>query len=153
MGVSDAVGPAERATASAAPPEAPMAFLTRKWVRPEDLNAHGTLFGGSLLGWIDDEAVVYATLQLGVTHVVTRYMSEISFVSSARLGDIVEIGLMATGFGRTSLTMRAEVRNINTGRSVLTIDRLVFVSLDEAGALLPHGQTTVTTTRERLDRR
>ena len=33
-------------------------FYTRKWVRPEDLNAHGTLFGGSLLRWIDDEAVV-----------------------------------------------------------------------------------------------
>ncbi len=151
MGVSDAVGPAERQPAP--PAEPPMAFLTRKWVRPEDLNAHGTLFGGSLLGWIDDEAVVVATLQLGVTHVVTRYMSEISFVSSARLGDIVEIGLVTTGFGRTSLSMRAEVRNINTGRSVLTIDRLVFVSLDETGALLPHGQTTVTTTRERLDRR
>ena len=24
-------------------------FTTRKWVRPEDLNANGTLFGGSLL--------------------------------------------------------------------------------------------------------
>ena len=33
-------------------------FHTRKWVRPEDLNAHGTLFGGSVLRWIDDEAVV-----------------------------------------------------------------------------------------------
>ena len=40
-------------------------FHTRKWVRPEDLNAHGTLFGGSLLRWIDDEAVVYAVIQLG----------------------------------------------------------------------------------------
>ncbi|MDB5011163.1 MAG: Acyl-CoA hydrolase, partial [Mucilaginibacter sp.] len=23
-----------------------MNFYTRKWVKPEDLNAHGTLFGG-----------------------------------------------------------------------------------------------------------
>ena len=28
-------------------------FRSRRWVRPEDLNAHGTLFGGSLLRWID----------------------------------------------------------------------------------------------------
>ena len=40
-------------------------FRTRKWVRPEDLNANGTLFGGSLLKWIDEEAAIYAILQLG----------------------------------------------------------------------------------------
>lgn len=79
-------------------------FLTRKWVRPEDMNAHGTLFGGSLLRWIDDEAVVYAVIQLGQRQVVTKYISEINFVSSARLGDIIEIGLVATRFGRTSIT-------------------------------------------------
>lgn len=33
-------------------------FRTRKWVRPEDLNANGTLFGGSLLKWIDEEAAI-----------------------------------------------------------------------------------------------
>ena len=26
-----------------------MRFHTRKWVKPEDLNANGTLFGGKLL--------------------------------------------------------------------------------------------------------
>ena len=65
-------------------------FYTRKWVRPEDLNGHGTLFGGSLLRWIDEEAVVYAVIQLGNRRVVTKYMSEIEFVSSAELGDIVD---------------------------------------------------------------
>ena len=33
-----------------------MNFHTRKWVKPEDLNPNGTLFGGSLLAWIDEEA-------------------------------------------------------------------------------------------------
>src|SRR3954451_11298245 len=116
-----------------------MNFATRKWVRPEDLNAHGTLFGGSLLRWIDDEAVVYAAIQLGTLTVVTKYISEIDFVSSARLGDIIEIGLVATGFGRTSLTMRAEVRNIVTGKSILTIDKVVFVALDEDSQPFEHG--------------
>ncbi len=60
-----------------------MNFYTRKWVRPEDLNANGTLFGGSLLRWIDEEAAVYAIIQLGNGKVVTKYMSEIVFVSSA----------------------------------------------------------------------
>jgi acyl-CoA thioesterase YciA len=127
-------------------------FHTRKWVRPEDLNAHGTLFGGSLLRWIDDEAVVYAAIQLGTLNVVTKYISEIDFVSSARLGDIIEIGLVATAFGRTSLTMRAEVRNIVTGNSILTIDKVVFVALDPDGHPLAHGYTSLTRSRERISR-
>ena len=127
-----------------------MNFYTRKWVRPEDMNAHGTLFGGSLLRWIDDEAVVYAVIQLGTRQVVTKYISEINFVSSARLGDILEIGLLATHFGRTSLTMRAEVRNIITRQSILTIDRIVFVALDENGHPTPHGYTDITLDRDRI---
>ncbi len=42
-----------------------MNFHTRKWVKPEDLNPNGTLFGGSLLRWIDEEAAIYAIIQLG----------------------------------------------------------------------------------------
>jgi hypothetical protein len=32
-----------------------MRFHTRKWIKPEDLNPNGTLFGGQLLAWIDEE--------------------------------------------------------------------------------------------------
>jgi acyl-CoA hydrolase len=31
-----------------------MRFHTRKWIKPEDLNPNGTLFGGQLLAWIDE---------------------------------------------------------------------------------------------------
>ena len=129
---------------------AEMNFYTRKWVRPEDLNANGTLFGGSLLRWIDEEAVVYSVLQLGNGRVVTKYMSEIDFVSSARQGDLIELGLVATEFGRTSLTLRAEARNMITRRSILTIDRIVFVNLGEDGEPVPHGHTEITYLRDRV---
>jgi hypothetical protein len=29
-----------------------MRFHTRKWIKPEDLNPNGTLFGGQLLAWM-----------------------------------------------------------------------------------------------------
>jgi len=32
-----------------------MNFRTRKLIKPEDLNARGTLFGGRVLAWIDEE--------------------------------------------------------------------------------------------------
>ena len=125
-------------------------FTTRKWVRPEDLNANGTLFGGSLLKWIDEEATIYAILQLGNRRVVTKIISEINFISSAIQGDIVEMGIIAIAFGRTSLTMRAEVRNMITKKDILRIDHIVFVSLDEAGVPTPHGFTEVTVERDRI---
>jgi acyl-CoA thioesterase YciA len=130
--------------------EPTMSFRTRKWVRPEDLNANGTLFGGSLLRWIDEEAAIYAIIQLGNDRVVTKYMSEITFLASAREGDVVEIGLVATRFGRTSLTMRAEARNLFSHRSILTIDEIVFVNLGADGAPAPHGYTEITYERDRV---
>jgi acyl-CoA hydrolase len=119
-------------------------------VRPEDLNANGTLFGGSLLKWIDEEATIYAIVQMGNRRVVTKIMSEINFVASAQEGDIIEMGLTATEFGRSSLTMRAEVRNMITRNSILTVDRIVFVNLDEDGRPAPHGYSEVTFERDRF---
>lgn len=125
-------------------------FHTRKWVRPEDLNANGTLFGGSLLRWIDEEATIYAILQLGNGRVVTKFISEINFVSSAQQGDLIEMGLRATKFGKTSLTMRAEVRNMITRTSILTIEQIVFVNLDALGRPVAHGYTDITYNRDRV---
>ncbi len=121
-----------------------MNFHTRKWVKPEDLNPNGSLFGGTLLRWIDEEAVIYAIVQLSNHHVVTKYISEINFVSSAKQGDIIELGIRATHFGTTSITMRCEVRNKITRKTILSIDKLVFVNLDENGNPVPHGKTEIT---------
>jgi acyl-CoA thioesterase YciA len=118
-----------------------MHFRTRKWVKPQDLNPNGALFGGSLLRWIDEEAAVYVINQLGNGNVVTKYMSEINFVSSAREGDIIEMGISATHFGRTSIRLRCEVRNVITHKSILTIDKIVFVNMGASDMPQPHGRT------------
>lgn len=127
-----------------------MNFYTRKWVKPEDLNAHGTLFGGSLLSWIDEEAAIYTIIQLGTNRCVTKYMSEINFINSAKQGDIIELGIKAIQFGRTSLTLTCQVRNKITRKTILTIEKIVFVSVNEDGVPAPHGRTEITYTDERL---
>lgn len=129
-----------------------MNFHTRKWVKPEDLNPNGTLFGGSLLRWIDEEAAIYAIVQLSNPRVVTKYISEINFVSSAKQGDIIEMGITATDFGNTSLTMRCEVRNKITRKSILTIDKMVFVNVDEDGNPTPHGRTHIKFIEEQFEK-
>ena len=121
-----------------------MKFHTRKWVKPEDLNPNQTLFGGRLLQWIDEEAALYAIIQLENTKVVTKYISEINFISAPQQGDIIEIGIVATHFGNSSITLKCEVRNKVTQKMILTIDKLVFVNLDAHGNPLPHGKTKIT---------
>jgi acyl-CoA thioesterase YciA len=128
-----------------------MNFHTRKWVKPEDLNPNQSLFGGRLLQWIDEEAVIYAIVQLENPYVVTKFISEINFIKAPKQGDIIEIGIIATHFGRTSLTMRCEVRNMLTREPILQIDKLVFVNLDKNGIPTPHGKTAITYVKDRLN--
>jgi len=128
-----------------------MRFHTRKWVKPEDLNPNATLFGGQLLAWIDEEAALYTIIQLENSRIVTKYISEINFMSSAKQGDIVEIGIEVLNFGRSSITLKCEVRNKMTRETILTVDRLIMVNLGEDGKPTPHGKTEVEFVKDRLN--
>ena len=128
-----------------------MRFHTRKWVKPEDLNPSGTLFGGRLLEWIDEEAALYTIIQLDNPKIVTKFMSEINFRSSAKKGDIVEIGIEVVAFGRSSITLACEVRNKMTRETIITIDRIIMVNLNSDGIPSPHGKTKVEFVKDRLE--
>lgn len=127
-----------------------MRFHTRKWIKPGDLNANGSLFGGRILEWVDEESALYASIQLDNPRVVTKFMSEIEFVSSAYQGDIIEIGIKAVKFGTTSLTLSCEVRNKMTRQTIITIDKIVLVNLNKDGKPTPHGKTEVEFVKDRL---
>ena len=129
-----------------------MRFHTRKWVKPGDMNPNRTLFGGRLLEWIDEECALYSIIQLENPKTVTKFMSEIDFRSSAKEGDIVEIGIEVVKFGKASLTLQCEVRNKMTRETIITIEKIVMVSLDEDGKPKPHGKTQVEFVKDRLDK-
>jgi acyl-CoA hydrolase len=129
-----------------------MRFHTRKWVKPGDMNPNRTLFGGRLLEWIDEECALYSIIQLENPKTVTKFMSEIDFRSSAREGDIVEIGIEVVKFGTASLTLQCEVRNKMTRETIITIDKIVMVSLDENGKPKPHGKTKIEFVKDRLEK-
>ena len=120
-----------------------MKFHTRKLVYPVDLNAGNTLFGGSLLKWIDEEAAICAMARLKSKKVVTKYFSEIDFVSPVKKGDVVEIGLEVTQVGRTSITFQCEVRQLFDQKVVVTIEKIVLVKVDDKGTPTPHGLSDV----------
>ena len=117
-----------------------MDYRTRKLIKPEDLNSRGTLFGGQLLKWIDEEAAIFAICQLSSANIVTKAMSAINFVSTAAVGDIIEFGMELVKVGNTSITIGCDVRNKITKQSIVKIDEIVFVLLDENGKPTPHGK-------------
>lgn len=127
-----------------------MRFHTRKWVKPEDLNPNGTLFGGQLLAWIDEELALYTIIQLENSRVVTKHMSEINFRSSARQGDIIEIGIDVVKFGNTSVILKCEARNMMTRETIITIDETTMVNVDENGKPKAHGKTEIEFVKNRI---
>lgn len=129
-----------------------MRFHTRKWVKPEDLNPNGTLFGGRLLQWVDEEAALYAIVQLENKKVVTKYISDINFSEASHQGDIVEIGIDVVKFGRSSLVLRCEVRNMMTRKTILTIENVTMVNLGDDGKPASHGKTEKEYVRKRLEK-
>lgn len=128
-----------------------MRFHTRKWVKPQDLNPNRTLFGGRLLEWIDEECALYSIIQLENPKTVTKFISEINFQDSAREGDIVEIGIEVLKFGTTSITLRCEVRNKMTRNVIISIEKIILVTLDDEGKPKPHGKTKIEYVKDRLN--
>lgn len=127
-----------------------MNFHTRKWVKPGDLNPNGTLFGGRLLEWIDEEAALYTIVQLENRSIVTKFISEINFIQAPVQGDIIEMGIAVVAFGRSSLTLRCEVRNKLNREKVLEIDKIIMVNLGSNGKPAAHGKTKVEYVADRI---
>ena len=109
-----------------------MQFKTRKLITHQDLNPRGYLHGGQLLKWIDEEGGIHACLELDTGLIVTKYISEIEFKYPVLEGDVVEIG-------KSSCTLTCDVRSIQAGRSVCSIDKMVYVRVNKYGLPKEHG--------------
>ena len=115
-----------------------MEFRTRKVVKPGDLNPLNTLFGGRLLEWVDEECLIYCGCQMEHTRLATKYISEINFLRPAQQNEVVEIGVATVAVGRTSITVRCEVREKDSQELILAIDKIVFVALSSRGKPIVH---------------
>jgi acyl-CoA thioesterase YciA len=101
---------------------------------PKDTNAHGTIFGGVILSYIDQAAAVEAKRH-GATFVVTVAMREVVFHEPVYVGDLVSFYTELVKIGKTSITIGVEVfsqRGDTPAHSVLvTRAEVTFVNLDE----------------------
>ena len=108
-------------------------------VRPQHTNAHGTLFGGELLAWIDICAATCA-MRHANRPVVTASIDAMHFFEPINLGYVVSIDAMVNYTSRTSCEVGVRVTAAQpvTGESSHTASAyLTFVALDDQGKPTP----------------
>ncbi len=102
---------------------------------PADTNAHGTIFGGWVLGLIDQAGAVAAN-RAGASKVVTVSMHEVVFKAPVHVGELLHVHARLTWTGRTSMEVAVAV---DTERPLTGVTHrantayLVFVALDANG--------------------
>jgi acyl-CoA thioesterase YciA len=106
----------------------------RLTMMPRDTNAHGTVFGGVILSYIDVAGAVEAVRRTKHDRFVTVAMKEIIFHEPVFMGDLVSFYAETTKIGNTSIgvsvTVEAE-RFSNPGQIVkVTEAEVVYVAIN-----------------------
>ena len=107
----------------------------RLTMMPRDTNAHGTVFGGVILSYIDVAGGVEAVRHTKHERFVTVAMKEVVFHEPVFIGDLVSFYAKTLNVGKTSITIHVEVeaeRFGNKGEIVrVTSADITFVAINE----------------------
>lgn len=107
----------------------------RQLVMPGDTNALGTIFGGTIMSWMDIAAAMCAQRHAEKA-AVTVHISNIDFISPIKLGAQVHLKASMNYVGKSSMVIgvRVESENPYTGEVRLTTKAyLTFVAVDKDG--------------------
>ncbi len=107
----------------------------REMVMPNHTNPQNTVFGGTVMSWIDVAAAMVAARHCG-RPVVTAHIDDIDFIAPIKMGYHVLIQASLNYVGRTSMIVGVKVTSENpyTGESRTTTKAyLTFVALDDLG--------------------
>lgn len=106
----------------------------RVLMMPRDTNAHGTIFGGVILSYVDQAGAIEAHRQ-GCQRIVTVSMDKIVFHAPVLVGDLVSFWTETLRIGTTSITTKVTVKAVQAGNPkgnvVVTEAQVVYVNLDE----------------------
>ncbi|MCB2198142.1 hypothetical protein KQI63_01985 [bacterium] len=104
--------------------------ITAQMCMTKDVGTHGNLFGGIMMGWMDEAGAIFARRYTDEHHVVTVKFSEILFKHPVKVGQIVQFYACNPILGRTSITfdLAGDVNKQTVIRTTCT-----FVALNEGG--------------------
>jgi len=107
---------------------------------PKDTNAHGTIFGGVILSYIDIAAAIEGRKHT-LKKIVTKAMHEVVFVAPVFVGDLVSFYTELVRIGRTSITVRVIVEADRISHpaqcALVTEAEVVYVAVDENRRPIP----------------
>jgi len=115
-------------------PRPPGEPAIRVMMMPRDTNAHGTIFGGVILSYLDQAGAIEAR-KLGCTRVVTVAMDQIEFHQPVFVGDVLSFFTEVVKVGRTSARIKVRVEaerfDPRCERVNVTSAEIVYVGVDE----------------------
>jgi acyl-CoA hydrolase len=107
----------------------------REMVMPHHTNPQNTVFGGTVMSWMDIAAAMVAARHAN-RPVVTVHISDIDFIAPVKMGHHVHIQASLNYVGKSSMIVGVKVTSENpmTGeRRKTTKAYLTFVALDDLG--------------------
>ena len=79
------------------------------WIQHTHLNGYSILFGGNLLSFIDETALILCRLCLGSErNIYTRAVKDLEFFKPVAYNSILQVKITVLKTGRSSITMEAE---------------------------------------------
>ena len=114
----------------------------RVTLMPKDTNAHGTIFGGVILSYIDIAAAIEVRKHT-TKKIVTKAMHEVIFMAPVFVGDIVSFYTELVKIGNTSIRVRVvvEAERVHTMQEVarVTEAEVTYVAVDDHRRPIPIG--------------
>ncbi len=109
--------------------------------QPKDVNYGGKVFGGTVMGWIDQAAYALAVGWSG-HYAVTVYVGGIQFEAPVPIGSLVEVSARLLHTGSSSMHIGVDVNASNPRAGAETRQRnthciVVFVAIDDDGKPVP----------------
>ncbi len=111
---------------------------------PRDTNAHGTVFGGVILSYIDVAGGVESIRHTKHNRFVTVAMKEVIFHEPVYIGDLVSFYARTIKIGNTSITIHVDVEAERFGTPGVVVKvteaEVIFVAIDGSGKKVQIGK-------------
>lgn len=117
-----------------------MELVTTYICKTSDVGVHENIFGGTILGLIDQSAFAYACQICDAPRMVTIKIDELLFKNPVKVNNILKVYSKVKEFGNSSITLYMEVRkhNVHTGKQEVVVHtNIKFVRIDEEGLPIP----------------
>ncbi len=109
-----------------------MSIVNNYWISNKHLNPQNDLFGGTLVGFVD-ETIAMLAIKMTCRKCVTASIENMTFEKPIKVGDILEVSAAVEDVRNTSMNIKFEVNRINIYKKPerVSFGNFIMVVLDE----------------------